>query len=211
MQRTAHKSIGATDNTPNSHEWELGDLARKVLWWADIFNNAFFKNQSVPAPAISYKKTNLITVGRHIIGSNEIGGKENFSRVQLSWPLWEILVMLCHEMTHAWQALYGKPSNSWYHNKEFRNKMLECGIACDKAGFNYGVENPFVSLIKKHGIVFNHPINPKGLIKIPPVTKPKGKSKLKKWTCGCTNVRVAVKDFQAKCVRCGNDFERAIP
>jgi hypothetical protein len=31
MQQTAHKSIGTTDNTPNSHEWELSDLARKYF------------------------------------------------------------------------------------------------------------------------------------------------------------------------------------
>jgi len=211
MQQTAHKSIGTSDNTPNSHELELHDLTRKLLWWADIFNNAFFKDQSVQAPAISYKKTNLITFGRHIIGNNQFGLKQNFSRVHLSRSFWEILVIIVHEMTHAWQALYGKPSSSWYHNKEFCCKMLEFGIACNKAGCNYGVKDLFVSLIKKHGIVFNHPINPEGLIKIPSITKPKGKSKLKKWSCGCTNVRVAVKDFQAKCIRCGNDFERAIP
>ena len=35
---------------------------------------------------------------------------------------------------------------------------------------------------------------------------PKGKSKLKKWTCGCQNVRVGTADFHAKCTRCGNDF-----
>ena len=114
-------------------------------------------------------------------------------------------------MTHAWQTQYGKPSNSWYHNKEFCCKLLEFGVACNKAGWNYGVKDPFVSILKKHGIVINQPMNTDGLIKIPPITKPKGKSKLKKWSCGCTNVRVAVKDFQAKCIRCGNDFERAIP
>jgi len=211
MQRTAHKSIGATDNTPNSHEWELGDLARKVLWWADIFNNAFFKDQSVPAPPISFKKPNLMIFGHHANGSNEFDLKQNIGRVHLTRSLWEILVIIVHEMTHAWQALYGKPSNSWYHNKEFCCKMLEFGIACNKAGCNYGVKDPFVSILKKHDIVFNHPMNTDGLVKIPPVTKPKGKSKLKKWSCGCTNVRVAVKDFQAKCLRCGNDFERAIP
>ena len=125
MQQTAHKSIGTSDNTPNSHEWKLHDLTRKVLWWADIFNNAFFKEQSVPAPAISYKKTNLITLGQNVVGSNEFGLKEIFSRVHLSHSLWETLVIIIHEMTHAWQALFGKPSNSWYHNQEFRRKLLE--------------------------------------------------------------------------------------
>jgi hypothetical protein len=33
-------------------------------------------------------------------------------------------------------------------------------------------------------------------------------SKLKKWSCGCTNVRVAT-HFDATCNQCGNDFEQA--
>jgi hypothetical protein len=139
MQQTAHKSIGTPDNTQNSHEWELHDLTRKLLWWADIFNNAFFKDQPVPAPAISYKKTNLITLGHHVIGKGDFSLKENLSRVHLSRSLWEVLVIVMHEMTHAWQALFGKPSNNWYHNQEFRRKMLECGIACNKAGCHHGV------------------------------------------------------------------------
>jgi len=42
------------------------------------------------------------------------------------------------------------------------------------------------------------PINPK-----PPK---KGSSKLKKWTCGCTNIRVAVKDAEIQCLKCKNQF-----
>jgi hypothetical protein len=211
MQQKAPKSIGTTNNTANSPEWELHELTPKLIWWADIFNNAFLKDQSVPPPSISKIKPNLITIGRHIIGSYEIGGKENYGKVQFRRPLWEILVIVMHEMTHTWQALFGKPSNSWYHNREFCCKLLEFGVVCNKTGRNYGVKDTFVSLLKRHGIVFNQPMNTDDFIKIPPVAKPKGKSKLKKWSCGCTNVRVAVKDFQAKCIRCGNYFKRAIP
>jgi hypothetical protein len=39
---------------------------------------------------------------------------------------------------------------------------------------------------------------------------PKGKSKLKKWSCGCTNIRVAVRSLEAKCLKCGNKFEIAL-
>jgi hypothetical protein len=64
--------------------------------------------------------------------------------------------------------------------------------------------------LKKHGIVFDRAaeLKPDGILKIPPKAKLKGKSKLKKWTCGCTNIRVAVKDFDAKCLKCGNRFEK---
>jgi len=36
----------------------------------------------------------------------------------------------------------------------------------------------------------------------------RGESKLEKWTCGCTYVRVAVADFQALCLKCGKVFSR---
>jgi hypothetical protein len=38
-----------------------------------------------------------------------------------------------------------------------------------------------------------------------PSRKP-GHSTLKKWSCGCTNARVAVPDFAAVCLRCDNRF-----
>ena len=121
-----------------------------------------------------------------------------------------ILTTLVHEMTHSWQALYGKPSNSWFHNKEFLLKMLEFGITCNSTGCHLGLGDPFVYFLRQHGIVFDHvtELEPDGILKIPPKAKPKGKSKLKKWTCGCTNIRVAVKDFAAECLKCGNKFEK---
>ena len=198
------------NNENGVKDWMLNDLLWEIYWWFDFFNIAFFKAQPVPPPPISCKKGNL-TLGHHIIGEGDFDSKQNCYKVHLCRPLWEILVISCHEMTHAWQVSYGKPSNSWYHNKEFCCKMLECGIACGKSGRDYGIKDPFAFILNRHGIVLNHLTDSNGLIRIPPINKPKGKSKLKKWSCGCTNVRVAVKDFQAKCLKCGNDFERAIP
>lgn len=188
---------------------DMCDLVPKLLWWTEIFKTAFFKDQLVPPPTIFYQKINTIIIGHIGIGSNGFGELEFFKKVYLNRPLWDILAILLHEMTHSWQALYAKPSNSWYHNKEFRDKMLEFGIVCNKSGCHYGVSDPFVSLLEKHRIVFNHIKDPDGFISIPPVLKPKGSSKLKKWSCGCTNIRVAVKGFQAKCLRCGNEFDLA--
>jgi hypothetical protein len=36
--------------------------------------------------------------------------------------------------------------------------------------------------------------------------KEKGRSTLTKWSCGCQNVRVGTKDFDATCNRCGSVF-----
>jgi len=191
---------------------QLNELARELYWWVDFFNIALFKNQSVPVPAISFEKTRVTNLGHYIIGRNAFGIKENINinSAHLNRPLWDILTTLLHEMVHSWQTLYGKPSNSWFHNKEFQLKILEFGIICNSKGCHHGIGDPFVFLLKKHNVIFNHAIepDPDGVIKIPPIVKPKGNSKLKKWTCGCTNIRVAVKEFEAKCLKCGNKFEK---
>jgi len=64
-----------------------------------------------------------------------------------------------------------------------------------------------VFLLNKHGVAVNYNKDPGGMIRIPPRATPKGKSKLRKWTCGCTNLRVAVPELEARCLRCGNRFE----
>ncbi len=40
----------------------------------------------------------------------------------------EILQTLVHEMCHMWQHIYGKPSRTGYHNKEWSDKMVSFGL-----------------------------------------------------------------------------------
>ena len=211
MHKRLNESINIAnmENEKSAYDWDLDDLAEELYWWVDFFNIVFFKDQSVSIPVISFEKTRVNNLGHYVIGRNAFGIKENINinRVHLNQPLYEILATLLHEMTHIWQAAYGRPSISWFHNKEFQMKMLKLGIVINNKGHHLEVGDPFVFLLKKHGISFNHSVELNGIIKIPPKVMPKGKSKLKKWTCGCTNIRVAVKEFEAKCLKCGNKFE----
>ena len=201
-------NIAIRENEKTVADWELSDLAKVLYWWTDVFNMEFFKGQPVPVPAISFGKSKVGSLGHYVIGRNSFGVKENINinRVHLDRPMWDILATLVHEMCHSWQAAYGEPSNSWFHNKEFREKMLEIGIVVNSKGCHLGVQDPFVFILKKHRVKVNGKQSPDGFIKIPPKPKPKGKSKLKKWTCGCTNVRAAVK-LEATCDICGNKFD----
>lgn len=77
------------------------------------------------------------------------------------------------------------------------------GLIVDQRGHTqYAPDSPFTRLLERHGV------------HLPPLAKSvvlerkRGESKLKKWTCGCTNVRVAVADFQALCLKCGKVFSR---
>jgi len=202
-------NIHIMENEKDAHDWELNALASELYWWVDFFNIAFFGEQPVPVPAISFEKTKISSLGHYVIGRNAFGIKENINinRAHLKRPLWDLLATLLHEMTHSWQYLYGHPSKSWFHNKEFQMKLLEFGIVTDNRGCHLGLGDPFVYLLKKHGVKLDHNKDPDGIIRIPPKEKPKGTSKLRKWTCGCTNIRVAVPDLEAKCLKCGNMFE----
>ena len=52
-----------------------------------------------------------------------------------------------------------------------------------------------MDVLREEGIVV--PAIPLPLMQMPG----EGGSKLKKWSCGCTNVRVAVADFRAVCLK----------
>jgi hypothetical protein len=126
------------------------------------------------------------------------------------------LSTLLHEMCHSWEFTYipeDKRTKSWYHSKAFRDKMAEFGILTNTngshSGMNYNGE--FVFILKQHGVSFAE-FDVSGLskgssvISIDPAPKKKGKSKLKKWTCGCQIVRIGKREFCATCDICNNKF-----
>jgi hypothetical protein len=116
-------------------------------------------------------------------------------------PAWEVLGTLAHELLHAWQQVHGKPGDRNHHNCEFRDKAEELGLLIDEKGITgYAAHSPFKELLQRFGV--NVPFEEV----VPQAGKPRGDSKQKKWTCGCTNVRVAVKTFKARCLLCGNEF-----
>ena len=116
---------------------------------------------------------------------------------------WQVLGTLLHEVLHAWQHVHGNPSERNHHNREFRAKAEELGLYIDEKGVTgYAGNSQFKELLRRNGV--NVPFDEVRRVE----SKPRGDSKQKKWTCGCTNVRVAVADFKALCLKCGNDFYR---
>jgi hypothetical protein len=115
--------------------------------------------------------------------------------------LWEVLGTLLHELLHAWQEVHGKPGKRNHHNAELQAKARELGLIIDPRGVTgYAANSPFKELLRKAGVsVPEHEVKA-------PVSRPRGESKLKKWSCGCTTARVAVADFRARCLKCGNEF-----
>jgi hypothetical protein len=96
-------NIHIMENEKEAHDWELNTLASELYWWVDFFNIAFFMDQPVPVPAISFEKTKVSNLGHYVIGRNAFGIKENINinRVHLKRPMWDLLATLIHEMTHT--------------------------------------------------------------------------------------------------------------
>lgn len=196
-------------NENDAYDWALCSLSSELYWWTAFFNIAFFKTQPVKMPVISFEKKSVKNLGHYVRERNGFGLKENINinRCHLDRPLWEILSTLLHEMCHSWQNLYGKPSISWFHNKEFKLKMSEMGIIVNNRGYHLRVADPFVFFLEKHGLKFGYPRNSDGFIRVPQKNKPKGRSKLKKWGCLCgQTARVGKKEFFAICTLCEEEF-----
>ena len=118
----------------------------------------------------------------------------------------KIIETLIHEMVHYHNAsLNIRDCNEHqYHNKYFKERAESYGLNVEKSG-RHGWNNTTISKtlqkilnqlkIKKQIFTLHRKRN----IVIT------AKTKMKKYTCGCTIVRCAT-DLQAKCESCGNKF-----
>jgi hypothetical protein len=217
MQKRVCEKINTDirDNELATCDWALNPLAWELYWFVDLFNIAFFKGEPVPTPVLTFERSRVNSLGYYRIGFNDFAVKNqiNLNRIYLDRPLYETLQTLVHEMVHSWEHIYvpeEKRTKNWYHTKAFRTKLAGIGILTDEKGCHLGIGDPFAHLLRQHAVSLNgEKRNLKGLILIPPTKKPKGKSKLKKWSCGCQNVRVGKSEFYATCNLCGNRFEIA--
>lgn len=217
---TERVNLEIRENQLSAHDWELHYLAVELQWWVDAFNVLFFPRQPVPLPVLTFESARINSLGHYRIGRNEwsVRNQINLNQKHLNRPLWELLSTLLHEMVHAWEYQYlpaKERTKSWYHTRTFRDLMKQFGIHCNEKGQHVGLcmTGPFVYHLKRHGVRFDglrqRSAGVRGnIVDINPGTdKKKGSSKLKKWSCGCTNIRSAVQ-VQAVCEACGQRFER---
>ncbi len=184
-------------------KWEKQELFQELHRWAAIFAVEF--KLEVPDIAICVDHLGRSRLGHFRAGPNGFGLSSEIAINEFHLPqreFWEVLGTLLHEQLHAWQQVCGKPGRHNYHNKEFRAKAESLGLIVDARGITcYRTPSAFTELLKRQGITVPE-------LPAPALRRLRGMSKLKKWSCGCTNVRVAVSDFRARCLNCGNEFRR---
>ena len=186
-----------------SEDWPLKALFTELQRWVGIYDVEF--NLQIPSISLCVDSLSRRCLGHFRYGHNGFGleGEIAINRQYLEQrEFWQLLGTLLHEMLHAWQQAHCTPGKGNYHNVQFRSKAHGYGLIIDRNGVTeYEQESPFTRLLGKYEVVVPH---------IPkPTIRRRGSSKLKKWSCGCTNVRVAVSTFRAKCLTCGNIFVRA--
>jgi hypothetical protein len=189
-----------------SEQWHGRDVLAFPQEWAERFNVEF--KLDVPQVALCIEHLPAHVGGHFRCGHNGFGlkGEIALNARYLSLPAFEVLGILLHEMLHGWQEIHGRPGKGNYHNREFCAKAKSLGLLVDRRGRQgYAPESPFKEFLKGFDVA------------VPAIERPlpkeraNGNSKMKKWSCGCTNVRCAVADLRVQCLKCGQPFQRQEP
>ncbi|HYT93871.1 MAG TPA: hypothetical protein VEL76_34445 [Gemmataceae bacterium] len=188
-----------------SEDWGQRDLLTDLHRWVPILVGEL--KLEIPEVALTVERLRCTRLGHFQPGHNGFGlrGEIAINRSYVGrHEYWRTLGTLLHELIHAWQQAHGRPGRGNYHNRQFQDKALDYGLVVDRRGCtDYLPDSAFFRLLEKYGV---------SVPELPqlasPVQTEQGSSKLKKWSCGCTNVRVAVEDFRARCLKpgCGNEF-----
>jgi hypothetical protein len=225
--RVVEKPVYTTLAVHQSDEadWDYHDLAVFFGEWYTRFNDRF--RLSLPrVPLRLDPRIRRNCAGYFLPGHNEFGlvyeiavavpPPEQLAGVDRG----DLLGTLLHEQFHLLQELNGirGKEGSNYHNAQYRATAERFGLLVDFRGrqkyatdsvfldllAEFGVELPYSVLAERAALRGETPPPP------PPAKRGPGRSKLRKWTCGCTNVRVGVAEFYAKCTRteCGKAFKQ---
>ena len=196
-------------------DWKKKSLVQDLHLWTDRFRMEFKLNFD-EIPAISIDRLGCSTFGHFKPGRNgfglrnEVAINETYIKERQHW---QTLGTLLHEMLHVEEEIAGTAGKNNYHNKAFRERALSLGLIVDKWGhMKYApAPSPFWSALSKYGIQPSDVVET-GCSSMPPSLLP-GKSKLKLWICDCNprpvRVRVAIEDFQAKCLKCNSRYLQA--
>ena len=193
----------------NSDDWALQAMMRELHHWAERFIFEF--KLETTTPAIMVDRVSRRCLGHYRPGRNGFGLRDEIAINETyihSQEFWETLGTLLHELLHAEQEKTGTPGKHNYHNRAFRDRAEFFGLIVDSAGHTQyrNPPSPFWRVLEKYGVqVLSLPVHK-------PKSIPSRESKLKLWVCDCqpqpVRIRVAIKDFQARCLKCGAIFRR---
>jgi len=183
--------------------WQRRDLMAALQAWAEHLNAEF--KLGVPEIALRLDPLPVSCPGQFRKGHNGFGLKGEIAVNTLylteDRPPSDVIATLLFLMLQAWQQAHGTPAKGNHRNTELRDKARSLGLIVDRNGIvGLARQGALAVLMERHGVAV-----PEAEAASIPKRRP-GRSKLKKWTCGCTNIRVAVPDFQGLCLKCRQMF-----
>lgn len=127
----------------------------------------------------------------------------------LKRPAMDIASTIRHELVHAKNFSLGirDASNSGvYHNLKFKSSAEEYGLICAEKTPANGHGFTSLSAMLEARLIAELQPNDSAFNLVRLATKPKkAKTKMLKWSCGCTNIRAAV-EVNATCEECSETF-----
>jgi hypothetical protein len=194
----------AIRNHETSMPWEFQQLATTLYQAFDTFNRDFF-GEHLLGCIFKFEPINIkrFSVSRPDV--NGIGAEHEIvlNTKHLYRPLYQVLGMLAHQLTHQWQELREQGGDRNFHNRAFQAKSREMGLPC---GEGYRCEiveytSAFFSVVETLGQDLYAAAMPGDR---PP---PRSSSTLKKWSCGCMNLWAAV-EVTGHCDACGEAYQQ---
>jgi len=184
----------------------------------DFYNKEFYEN-NLPLPQITIQKAD----SRNILGWATVGqvwrtvqgdGRYEINIVaeSLSRPVVEIACTLLHEVVHIANSVkkITDCTSHQYHNNHFKAEAERVGLHVERLqNYGYAKTSPTEKLISLLG---KEPLKENAFQYYRVIAKKQGpgprggNSKMKKYSCGCTNVRCAV-ELKATCDKCGSEFK----
>lgn len=194
-------------NHQQAAAWSWKDLAQKLYDFDRKLRDWFLLD--LPPFVIRFGRLGASTLGHFQPQCNEfaISGEIaiNIRYVHLL-PFGETIGTLHHEQLHLWQHIHGRPGKGNYHNRQFQKKASESGLIVNSRGYTgYDPNGRFVAFLKEHGIEPPRLTAPSESLR-KRFSHMAGESKLKRWSCGCTNIWAAVQRVTALCLQCNQTF-----
>jgi hypothetical protein len=203
-------------------EWEYGDLSAILHAWFTRFNERFRLQLPVCPlrldPSIRGNCAGYFLPDHNTLGLlYEIAIRVPTPDQMINLDLGAILGTLLHEQFHLLQELTGIAGRNNYHNKQLRETAQRFGLIIDSRGHQaYDLDSPFLDLLAEFGVAPPRVVENARMIAAgvtpPEITKSQqqSKSKLRKWSCGCSNVWVGVSEHYGQCTRpdCGRQYQR---
>ena len=194
-------SINAAVRTHQTDsEWTYREVCQRTWRIYDRFRQEYFPD--LPDCYFRCEVTNMQQLFAYNRGDNGIGTQFQFvlNARYVGWPRFKLYALVVHGLVHMHYEVVERSAPRGHHNKALQDHSRSLGIPC-RAGRRCEViawENPFWDLMLEVDPDAGEPM-------VAGVALPEGgKSRLKKWSCDCTNVR-SVK-MNGMCLTCGKPY-----